>query len=278
MPPVLSDVAPVLDGNKPNPIYWFYLRQHFFDNIDFTDKRLLRTPYYTKKLVQFLGYMPPKVDSVKVELDFILEKTRSNPDFYRFTLQWLTAVFDNNLDKMTNADTYFIHLVEKYHHNLDSGTDKYTLERLDYKANAFKNALIGNPAPPFSLPNTEGVTTSLADVKSDFTILIFYSSLCSHCRIAMPKIKEALQYIDSSKLKVMTVCTDAQREPWLAFLDEMHMKNWTNMLDTKLESEIQKKYVTWNLPVIYLLDKNKIIIANRIKPEKLPDLLKGLFN
>ena len=277
-PSVPSDVTPVLENKKPNPAYWYYFRQHFFDGIDFTDKRLLRSPYYTKRLEQFLGYMSTNVDSVKKQLDFILEKTRSSPDFYRFSLQWLTAVFDNNLDKMYNADAYLVHLVENYHRNLDSGTDKYTLERLEYKVSAFKRVLVGSPAPVFSLPDTEGRIKSIADVNADYTVLIFYSSLCAHCRTAMPNIKNALQYVDSSKIKVFSVCTDGMREPWLAFLDEMKMKDWTNVLDTKHDSEIQKKYVTWNLPVIYLLDKNKNILANRVKPDNLPDLLRGLFD
>lgn len=276
-PSVPSDVSPILENKKPNPAYWSYFRQHFFDGVDFTDKRLLRSQYYIKRLEQFLGYMSTNSEEVKTQLDFVLEKTRTNPDFYRYTLNWLTAIFDNNIDKMYNADAYLIHLVEKYHRNLDSGTDKYILERLDYKVNAFKNVLIGTPAPPFALPNTEGVKKSLSDIKSDYTLLIFYSSLCSHCRTNMPKIQNSLLYVDTAKLKVLTVCTDGQREPWLSFLTEMRMTDWINVLDTQPDSEIQKKYVTWNLPVIYLLDKNKNILANRIKPENLPDLLRGLF-
>jgi peroxiredoxin len=276
-PTVPSEVTPLLDNKKPNPFYWSYFRKHFFDGVDFTDKRLLRSPNYTKRLEQFLGYMSTNPDSVKAELDFILDITRTNPDYYRFTLQWLTAVFDNNVDKIYNADAYLVHLVEKYHRNLDSGTDKYTLERLDYKANAFKKVLIGSPAPPFALPNTEGVSKALTDVKTDYTLLIFYSSLCSHCRTVMPKIQNSLQYIDNSRITIFTVCTDGERNPWLTFIDEMKMKDWTNVLDEKLNTELQKKYVTWNLPVMYLLDKNKTILANRIKPENLPDLLRGLL-
>jgi hypothetical protein len=277
-PLVPSEVPPVLENRKPNPTYWSFFRSHFFDGVDFTDKRLLRSQYYTKRLEQFLGYMSTNPEEVKSQLDFVLEKTRTNPDFYRYTLHWLTAIFDNNLDKMYNADAYLVHLVEKYHRNLDSGTDKYVLERLEYKVNAFKRVLIGSPAPSFSLPNTEGVKKSLFDINADYTLLIFYSSLCSHCRTTMPKIQNALLYTDTSKLKVFAVCTDGQREPWLAFLNEMHIKDWVNVLDTQTDSEIQKKYVTWNLPVIYLLDKNKNILANRIKAENLPDLLKGLFD
>jgi hypothetical protein len=276
-PSVPADVSPILDNKKPNPVYWYYFRKHFFDGVDFTDKRLLRSPHYTKRLEQFMGYMSINADSVKAELDFILDKTHTSPDYYRYTLHWLTAIFDNKLDKMYNADAYLVHLVEKYHRNLDSGTDKYTLERLEYKVNAFKKMLIGNVAPPFALPNTEGVTKSISDINTDYTLLIFYSSLCNHCRSAMPIIQSAVQYVDQTKIKVFAVCVDGEREPWLAFLDEMKIKEWTNVLDLKLNTDIQKKYVTWNLPVMYLLDKNKTILANRVKPENLPNLLGGLF-
>ncbi len=276
MPVVPSELTP-FTNDKANPAYWFYFRQHFFDGVDFKDNRLVRTVYFARRLEQFLGYMTNNSDSVKTQLDFILEKTHPYPAFYKFSLQWLTSVFDNNIDKMPNADAYLVHLVEKYHRQSDSGTDKYMLERLDYKANAFKNALIGQTAPNFSLPNTEGVKKTLSDIDAEYTLVVFYSSLCGHCRDAMPKIQGALQNIDNKKLKVMTVCTDGVREAWLFFLTDMKMTNWINVLDEKPETDIQKKYVTWNLPVLYLLDKDKTILANRIKPEKLPDLLRGVF-
>lgn len=271
--PIMPSELTQLKNDQPNPAYWFYFRKHFFDGVDFTDKRLVKSPYYANRLGQFLGYMVNNRDSVKAELDFLLTKTHSNNEFYKFTLQWLTAVFDDNIDRMPNADAYLIHLVEKYHRKADSGTDKYALERMEYKVNAFKNVLIGSPAPNFSLPNTEGVLKSLNEVKADYTLVVFYSSLCSHCREEMPTIQKAVQQMDNKKLKVFTVCTDGVREPWLSFLEEMKMKDWTNVLDTAPDTDIQKKYVTWNLPVLYLLDKNKTILANRIKPENLHNLM-----
>lgn len=271
--PVVPSELTLLKNDKPNPAYWFYFRQHFFDGVDFTDKRLVRSPYYANRLGQFLGYMTNSTDSVKAQLDFILTKTYPNTEFYKFTLKWLTAVFDDNIDRMPNADAYLIHLVEKYHRKAESGTDKYTLERMEYKVNTFKNVLIGSPAPNFELPNTEGVLKSLAEVKADYTLVVFYSSLCSHCREAMPTIQNAVQNMDSKKLKVFTVCTDGVREPWLSFLEEMKMKDWVNVIDKQPDTDIQKKYVTWNLPVLYLLDRNKTIVANRIKPENLHELI-----
>ena len=41
--------------------------------------------------------------------------------------------------------------------------------------------------------------------------------------------------------------------------------------------DIQKKYATWNLPTLYLLDKEKKIVAKRLKAEDLPDLIKAIF-
>ena len=94
----------------------------------------------------------------------------------------------------------------------------------------------------------------------------------------MPKISDATQFTEPSKLKIFTICTDGERAPWLAFLEKNKMKNWVNVLDEKPDSDIQKNYATWNLPVIYLLDKDKRIVAKRLKAENLPDLLRVLFS
>ena len=58
----------------------------------------------------------------------------------------------------------------------------------------------------------------------------------------------------------------------------MKMTNWLNVLDTKTDSDIQKKYATWNLPTLYLLDKEKKIVAKRLKAEDLPEMIKAIFS
>ena len=278
-PTVPSYLQPYSNDKKPNPNYVFWYRQHYFDGMDFSDERLLRSPYYVARLNQFLGkIVVPLPDSMKTYLDMLLEKAHSkNGAVYQYTLRWLTNLFDSNIEK-PYADTYLVHLVEKYQHTPDAGTDKTTLERLDYKVAAFKPNLIGNAAPPFSLPDTEGALKSISDVKSDYTLLVFYSALCSHCRETMPKIQQALQMTDSTRISVFTVCTDGLTDAWKAFLTEMKMGNWTNVLDAKTDSDIQKKYATWNLPTLYLLNKNKEIVAKRLKSEDLSEIVKAIFS
>jgi hypothetical protein len=68
------------------------------------------------------------------------------------------------------------------------------------------------------------------------------------------------------------------KEPWLGFLAENKMTNWTNVLDTKTDSDIQKNYATWNLPTLYFIDKEKKIVAKRLKAEDLPDIIKAIFS
>jgi peroxiredoxin len=278
-PTVPSNLKPYSDDKKPNPNYGFWYRQHYFDEVDFSDERLLRSPYYTAKLGQFVGQIvPASPDSMTYYLDFLLEKTRTrNLTVYQFTLRWLTNLFDSNIEKPF-SDTYLVHLVEKYQHAADAGTDNATLQRLDYKVVAFRPNLVGNTAPPILLPNTEGSFVNLSDSKSDYTLLIFFSALCKHCKETMPKIQQALQMTDSSKISVFTVCTDGLKEAWKDFLSEQKMTNWTNVLDTKTDSDIQKKYATWNLPTLYLINKEQKIVAKRLKAEDLPEIVKAIFS
>ena len=52
-PTVPSDLKPYSNDKKPNPNYVFWYRQHYFDGMDFSDERLLRSPYYVRPIAHF---------------------------------------------------------------------------------------------------------------------------------------------------------------------------------------------------------------------------------
>ena len=274
--PVTPEGMKAYIDKKPNGAYIYYFRNHFWDRFDFGDERMLRTKLYANKLKTFFEQVTPlQVDSLKLYLDKMLGYTKEHPEYYAFTLRWLTKKFDENLDA-PNADALLIYLVERYHHLPSSGTDKYTLERLDYKVKMFKPNLVGAIAPEISLPDTSGFPVSLAKVEAKNTLLFFYSSLCEHCRKATPKVIEAFKKYADKGLKTYAVCTDGDVGAWKAFQQEFQTQGWCNVLDQKVNGLAQEQFAAYNLPVIYLLDKDKKILAKRIKVEELEGYL-GYF-
>jgi hypothetical protein len=54
-------------------------------------------------------------------------------------------------------------------------------------------------------------------------------------------------------------------------------RTWIDIADPTGANTFEKSYATYNLPVIYILDKDKRILRKRIKAEELGDLLSKFY-
>lgn len=65
--------APILaNGQKDSTFQFYYYRAHYFDNINFGDARLLRTPIFHQKLDYYIHKLTVQMpDSVIVQADYL---------------------------------------------------------------------------------------------------------------------------------------------------------------------------------------------------------------
>jgi peroxiredoxin len=277
-PEVPKKLPQKLENGKINPAYFRYYKAHFWDNFDFSDERLLYTKIYDAKVKTYLERLTaPKPDSVIVTIDPFLKKIENNSAYYQYTIKHWTATFEEA--PMIGADVVFVHLYDEYHKKnpIKAGTDKTVLSRLEYKAEAFRPSLTGSIAPEIRLKDSAGVYQSLRNLKSDYTLLVFYSPLCSHCQEWIPKVYEVSKKFAARGVTAFAVSTlRGDRTPWLNFIKQHHL-DWINVMDELYEDqEIEKKFTAYNLPVVFLLDKNKKILAKRIPLEEVEKYLNGL--
>jgi thiol-disulfide isomerase/thioredoxin len=106
-------------------------------------------------------------------------------------------------------------------------------------------------------------------------MLVFYSPLCDHCKEAMPRIYQTyLDYLPKG-LKAVAVNTDKQHKYWAKFVGQQGWE-WTNLSSPDGIGQIEIQYAAVNLPVIYLLDAKKRILAKRVSAEKLGEALSNM--
>ncbi len=66
---------------------YYYYKNHFFDEIDFCESGLLRSPLLHNKINQFLTQVaPPQPDSIVRSLEQIIDRARCSDDMFRFCL------------------------------------------------------------------------------------------------------------------------------------------------------------------------------------------------
>ena len=109
---------------------------------------------------------------------------------------------------------------------------------------------------------------TLHDISANYTILIFYEPSCGHCKKEVPKLRDLL--LDSLKnmgVKVFAVYTQYDKKEWTDFIqkDSLEIEGWYNVWDGPYpHSKFRDYYDIYSTPAVFILDKDKKIIAKRL--------------
>lgn len=140
-----------------------YYKSHYFNNFDYKDKRLLRTPVYSERLDFYLDKLiNPEPDSLIADIDILVENTRYDKELFRNMLVHLFNKYAKS--DLMSAENAYIHLAEKYYIPYAEWSDKEFIDELRKKVTRTKPALIGNIAPEIKeimLPKDEASIEAL---------------------------------------------------------------------------------------------------------------------
>ena len=117
----------------------------------------------------------------------------------------------------------------------------------------------------------------MSDIKADFTILVFWDVDCGHCQKEIPILLDAYNELIKEKkdIKVYSVYMQHEGEKYLKYIDE-HKLPWINVYDGAHYNNAVEKYDVYSTPVIYVLDKNKVIKAKRIEAGKVKEIINAI--
>ena len=115
---------------------------------------------------------------------------------------------------------------------------------------------------------------TLSSIKADYLILLFWDVDCGHCQKEVPKILE--MYHDFQKenkdVKVFGVYTQNEFEKYKKYIIDNKI-DWINVYDGVHINNLKDKYDVVTTPVIYILDKNKVIKAKGIGSEAIKSII-----
>ena len=134
--------------------------------------------------------------------------------------------------------------------------------------------LIGRQAPQLNMVDSLNKPLQLYDVKSPFTVVVFWDPTCSHCKEVVPKVDSIYEAKWKKEgVEVYAVKTEGTKEEWLKFIKDHHLDGWKHVYPApgKDEAEIaagrpgyKQLYDVYQTPMLYLLDKDKRIIAKKL--------------
>jgi peroxiredoxin len=115
---------------------------------------------------------------------------------------------------------------------------------------------VGSPAPPFSLPGTDGKTYSLSSFsKSEILVIVF---TCNHCPTAQAYEDRIIQLTNDYASKSVSVIAIMPNDPSSINLDEL---GYTDMGDSFEEMKLRAKEKKFNFPYLYDGENEKVSLA-----------------
>ena len=265
--------APKLpNGQKDSTFAYRYYKSHYFDNLDLSDERLLRTPIYHNKLSSYVKNLIVQMpDSIIYDADLLIQKGSSNKETFKYLVWYFTNTYETS--NIMGMDAVFVYMAKKYYTKEKAyWVDEASLFKIQDRAAQLDPILLGKKVRNLVLEDSSGVFQSLYSLNSKYTILFFFDPDCGHCKKSTPVLKELYDKVKSKGVEVYAICTEVEMEKWKKFIREYKLE-WINVADPQLHNNFRHEFDISTTPQIFLLDKDKKILAKKIDAETLDKII-----
>jgi thiol-disulfide isomerase/thioredoxin len=275
---------PVLTGRLKTPLNrtdstdaYNYFKAHYWDGVNFWDGRLAYTNFLEDKVDRYLAQLViPHPDSVNRELDkmlgpAVISKEMTKLLLVKFTNRYITQQY-------MYEDAIFVHLYEKYYAQKDyEWLTPQGRKMITERAYNLMSNIMGSFAEDIQLPDSTGkIKTLYSDTVSTHTMVVFWDPSCGHCKEVLPKLDSLYRTkwkAEGVHIFAIAKETDQTKKEWLAFINEQHLQDWTHVYYSKADDKARtdvniagysQLYDVLSYPTLYLLDKEKRIIAKKL--------------
>ncbi len=269
-----TDASGKVDSSKMFQAF----KQHYWDHFDFSDARLLYTPVFSQKVDLYFSekMVTPTVDSMKVAINYLLEKSKPSPEMQKY-MAWYLLDLAQKMEIM-GMDALVVYIVKDI---LEAGKVEWyypsVKETAIKRANAMEPSLIGKKAPQLILQDTSGNPRDLYQVNAKYTLIFLWESNCSHCKKEMPNLLAFYKdFHEKYDLEVFGISTDTIPAKWKEYVRKNNMQ-WINVNGRlAYKGNYSRLYDIHSTPQMFLLDDKKTIIAKHILTDSLKMILQDL--
>lgn len=283
-----------------------YFRAHFWDHIDLNDDRLVNTPIFHNKLEYYFGknMMVQHWDTILYHAYKFCDALNPKSKTFEYCVSWITSTYGKS--KIMGMDKVYIMMADKYYcsKNAEGKSPAFwmteeKLKELCEKIPVQRNLVMGVEPPNIILRDTTDTKwIGFKSLKSEYTILYFWDPECGHCKKTTPKLQTLYdQKFKDRNIEIFAVgkATGEDFEKWKKFIRDNKltfinvgvtdplfkaaMEDARQFVPkyTTLESlNYQTTYDIFSTPRVFVLDKDKKIIAKSISISQLEDLMDRL--
>jgi thiol-disulfide isomerase/thioredoxin len=304
-----DEAGRIIDSNFRFKFY----RDHFWDNVDLNDDALVNNPVFHNKLEFYFGknMCIQHWDSVLYYAFNFCDRLSPNSKMFEYSVGWIASTYGKS--EIMGMDKVYLYMLDRYYCSKNTAGKSPAFwvaeDKFEDMCDNLKNKLnlvIGAQPPNLILKDTTDTKWfDFYSLKSDYTIVYFWDPECGHCKKTTPKL--ATLYEKKFKPRNVEIYAIGKAigkdfEGWKKFIRDNNMtfinvavtdklyelaKIDPNSLvpvypgekgkPTTLESlNYQTTYDIFSMPKVYILDKDKKIIAKHVSISQLEDIIDRL--
>lgn len=262
------------DGTRDTAAQVYTYRIEFWDNVDFNDERLLRTPVISNKLKRYMTELTAQnADSIIASASFLVDKVLDKPDYFKYFANWITIQYDPKKSSVMDADAIYVHMIRNYFtHERAFWSNEHEINYFHRQADEMAQSLVGLMGPNVTANDFQGKPHTLYDLKSDYIVVYLFSTECSHCIEESPKLVKFYHEWKDKGVDIYAIGLGQDRKEWWDFVVKNGMDKFTNVNDPTNRA-IYKTYFVDITPEIYILNPERKIIAKNLKVSQIAEVI-----
>ena len=253
-------------------------RRHFWDNVDFSDKRLLHTPVIGNKLRRYIKELTPQNrDSIIPVADEIIRRVIPYKDYFQYFANWIAMQYENTKTTVMDGEAVYVHVIQNFFTpELATWDTPENLEKLQKHVWEMEASLLWKKGPDVRAADVNGVYKSIYEITAPIVVVFMYSPDCEHCQKDSPKIQEIARNWKSRGVEFFGIGVSTTEEEWKAFVKKNGF-TFTNVFDPTNRA-IYAKYFVDITPELYVLNKDRIIVAKNLHADQLEEVFQRELN
>jgi len=258
-------------------------RKDFWNNVDFGDARLIRTPVIVNKLKRYMDELTPQhVDSLIKVQTWLIDKAEPYPDYFKFFANWVPLTYEPTKTSIMDPEKILVNVINRYFTKEKAfWADSMSIYGFQQRAREMSGSLYGDKGPDVISTDQFGKQQSIYEKTTDYVIVYMYNPDCEHCQEQTPKLVNFYNQHKNNGIDVFAIAIDTDKQKWTEYINKTGM-NFTNVHDPSNRS-IYGKYYVDHTPELYVLNKDRIIIGKNLKVNQIMTVIdrdkeKGLFS
>lgn len=239
-----------------------YVAENFWMNADLTNlTNESERSRFEQSFADFISILPIVSDSVKrVAVSNILAKTEGNEKPLSLVLEIAEKYLYYVDSPQKDIETFALFL-----ENIigDSNINSDLKTRPSFLLSYINKNRVGHTASDFSFESRNGGQLSLYEIESPGNILLmFYDPECDHCLEVMDYMENNELFLDRARrnnISIVAIYSGENKDLWLRTKDSLPSDWMVGYDDGSIENE--DIYIIRSMPALYLLDRNKTVLA-----------------